>query len=180
MSEHWMVNRNAQSFLIVTHPHSGPIAAKTHTDHSTRERVYKHKCDTHCVIVAVLNIGCSNNLIIRSCGGDAQLFRTSKNLRIGAIAANLQRFPCDGMDLQDLKVTTNPLPHLFHNRELLTIGAILMYGINWKSIVLIDSLPPRPRRILFSVSTFLNSWDQTHINYNTGEIGHEVSIGKSN
>ena len=63
---------------VDSHRQSALTAARSRqrfTNKSTGERIYKHKCDTHCVIVAVPNIHCSNN-ISRSCGGDAQLYRT--------------------------------------------------------------------------------------------------------
>jgi hypothetical protein len=79
---------------------------KKHTDHSLGSGFANIKCDTDCGIVAVPNTHCSNNPISRHSGGEAQLFKTSKILRIGQIAANLQCFPCEGVDLQELTVTT--------------------------------------------------------------------------
>ena len=49
---------------------------KKHTDHSLGIRFANIKRDTNCVIVAVPNTHCSNNPTSRSCGGEAQLFRT--------------------------------------------------------------------------------------------------------
>ena len=109
MSEHWMVKWNAKSTPTVKAPSQRPDRGEG-TPISLLPALGSGfaniKCDTHCVIVAVRNIHCSNNLISRPCGGDAQLFKTSQILRIGLIAANLQCFPCEGLDLQELTVTT--------------------------------------------------------------------------
>ena len=90
-------------------PHHFPSlqTARVHdADHSLGSGFANIKRDTDCGIVAVPNTHCSNNLISRHSGGEAQLFKTSKILRIGQIAANLQCFPCEGVDLQELAVTT--------------------------------------------------------------------------